>query len=109
MARIIEVRAEEIERSGHEAFMLVEDFPVPVITLAERLSLPLPEPRREEVLVLSEIRGEMMAVNIDSVVSHKQIYVKPIPELLSSVRSLAGLTILGDGLPVFLLDLNQLG
>ena len=50
-----------------------------------------------------------MAIRIDSVVGHQQIYVKLIPELLSSVRSLAGLTILGDGLPTFLLDLNQLG
>jgi chemotaxis protein histidine kinase CheA len=32
-----------------------------------------------------------------------------VPELLSNLRALAGLTILGDGFPVFLLDLNQLG
>jgi chemotaxis protein histidine kinase CheA len=31
-----------------------------------------------------------------------------VPELLSDIRALSGLTILGDGLPVFLLDLNQL-
>ncbi len=109
VARIVVVKAEEIERSGREAFTLVQDFPVPVIAVAERLSLAPPKSRPEEVLVLSEIRGEMMALNIDSVVSHKQIYIKPIPELLSSVRSLSGLTILGDGLPIFLLDLNQLG
>jgi two-component system chemotaxis sensor kinase CheA len=109
VARIVVVKAEAIERSGRDAFTLVEDFPVPVIALAERLALPPPEPRAEVVLVLSEVRGEMMAIDIDHVVSHKQIYVKPIPELLSSVRPLSGLTILGDGLPIFLLDLNQLG
>jgi two-component system chemotaxis sensor kinase CheA len=109
VARIIEVKSEEIERSGRDGFTLVEDIPVPVIALAERLALPPPKPRSQEMLVLSEVRGEMMALNIDHVVSHKQIYVKPIPELLSSVRSLSGLTILGDGLPIFLLDLNQLG
>ncbi len=59
--------------------------------------------------MLAELRGEMMAVRIDSVVGHQQIYVKPVPELLTSVRALAGLTILGDGLPIFLLDLNQIG
>ena len=87
----------------------MDDNPVPVIALAERLSLEAPEPRAEAVLVLAEVRGEPMALQIDYVVSHEQIYVKPVPELLSNVRSLAGLTILGDGLPVFLLDLNQLG
>jgi len=34
--------------------------------------------------------------------------VKPVPELLARVRALAGLTILGDGRPVFVLDPNQL-
>ena len=107
--RIIEVEADAIERSGNEAFTLVEDEPVAVFQLAEYLCLPPPQPKAQEVLALADVRGELMAIKIDSVVGHQQIYVKPIPELLSSVRSLAGLTILGDGLPTFLLDLNQLG
>jgi two-component system chemotaxis sensor kinase CheA len=107
--RIIEVEASTIERSGNEAFTLVEDEPVAVFQLAEFLCLPTPKPQAQEVLVLADVRGELMAIKIDSVVGHQQIYVKPIPELLSGIRSLAGLTILGDGLPIFLLDLNQLG
>ncbi len=107
--RIIEVEAEAIERSGHDAFTLVDDEPVAVFPLAEYLCLPPSEPRAQEVLVLAEVRGEMMAIKIDCVVGHQQIYVKPIPELLTGIRCLAGLTILGDGLPTFLLDLNQLG
>ena len=80
-----------------------------VFQLAEYLCLPPPKPRAQEVLVLVEVRGEMMAIKIDSVIGHQQIYVKPVPDLLSSLRLLAGLTILGDGMPIFLLDLNQLG
>ncbi len=106
--RIIEVDASAIERSGHESFTLVDDEPVVVFSLAEHMCLPPPEPREQEVLVLAEVRGEMMAIKIDSVVGHQQIYVKPVPELLSGVRLLSGLTILGDGSPIFLLDLNQL-
>jgi two-component system chemotaxis sensor kinase CheA len=107
--RIIEVESDAIERSGYDAFTLVDDEPVAVFPLAEYLCLPPPKPQAREVLVLADVRGELMAIKIDSVVGHHQIYVKPIPELLSGVRSLAGLTILGDGLPIFLLDLNQLG
>lgn len=107
--RIIEVEASAIERSGNEAFTLVEDEPVAVFQLAEYLCLPPPKPKAQETLVLADVRGELMAIKIDSVVGHQQIYVKPIPELLSGIRSLAGLTILGDGSPIFLLDLNQLG
>jgi len=41
-------------------------------------------------------------------VGQQEIYVKPVPPLLAGVRALAGMTVLGDGKPVFLLDLNQL-
>ncbi len=107
--RIIEVAAGAIERSGQDAFTLVDDEPVAILPLAEYLCLPPSNPRAQQALVLAEVRGEMMAIKIDSVVGHQQIYVKPVPELLSGVRTIAGLTILGDGLPIFLLDLNQLG
>jgi len=45
---------------------------------------------------------------VDRVVGQQQIYVKPVPEILASVRVLSGLTILGDGRPVFVLDPNQI-
>jgi two-component system chemotaxis sensor kinase CheA len=107
--RIVEVPLPSIERSGRDAFTLIEDEPVAVFPLAEYLCLPAPAPRAPELMVLAEVRSERMAIKIDGVVGHQQIYVKPVPELLSNVRPLAGLTILGNGLPVFLLDLNQLG
>jgi two-component system chemotaxis sensor kinase CheA len=49
-----------------------------------------------------------MALEVDGIVGQQQIYVKPVPELLSSRKALAGLTLLGEGRPVFLLDINQL-
>jgi two-component system chemotaxis sensor kinase CheA len=58
-------------------------------------------------LVLSEVRGEMVALEVDRVQGQQEIYLKPVPELLGTVKVLAGLTVLGDGTPVFLLDLNH--
>lgn len=59
-------------------------------------------------LVVVEIRGERVAVRVERFVGQQEIYVKPIPDLLSGVKLLAGLTMLGDGSPIFLLDLNHL-
>ena len=63
---------------------------------------------RGATLVLVDVREERMAIQVDRVAGQAQIYVKPVPELLVHVKALAGLTILGDGRPVFVLDLNQL-
>jgi two-component system chemotaxis sensor kinase CheA len=106
--RILEVEEEIIERSGREAFVLIDDEPIPVLDLAEQLALPRCTERGAATLVLAEVRGERVALDLVRVVGQQQIYLKPVPELLSGIRALAGMTLLGDGRPVFLLDLNQL-
>jgi two-component system chemotaxis sensor kinase CheA len=109
--RIAEVDAALIETSGRESFVLIDGDPVPVLALADRMRLPAPPPGpgRPVALVLTDLRGERVALRVDRVAGQQQIYVKPVPELLAPVRALAGLTILGDGRPVFVLDPNQLG
>jgi len=106
--RIIEVASASIESSGRDAFALVGDEPVPVISLAERLLLGATPGGPMSVLVLADVRGEVMALHVDAIAGQQQIYVKSVPRLLASRKLLAGLTVLGDGRPVFLLDLNQL-
>jgi len=100
--------ASAIETSGGEAFALVDGTPLPVIDLARRL-VREPAPRGSVVtLVLTDVRGERVALHVERVSGQQQIYVKPVPGLLAKLRALAGLTILGDGRPVFVVDPNQL-
>jgi chemotaxis protein histidine kinase CheA len=106
--RIIEVASASVESSGRDAFALVGDEPIPVISLGEQLFLGSASEAPMSVLVLADVRGEVMALHVDAIAGQQQIYVKPVPTLLSSRKMLAGLTLLGDGRPVFLLDLNQL-
>jgi two-component system chemotaxis sensor kinase CheA len=106
--RILEVPAASIERSGPELFTLIDDEPVLVIDLAERLAVDPPPPTESVPLVVVDIRGEAVAVRVERFVGQQEIYVKPVPKLLAEVRLLAGFTVLGDGSPVFLLDLNHL-
>jgi two-component system chemotaxis sensor kinase CheA len=106
--RVVEIPAEQIERSGRESFVLLEDEPVPVFDLADQLSLPPIPPHEMATLVVSNVRGARVALHAERVAGQQQIYVKPLPELLSRMRALTGLTILGDGRPVFLIDLKQL-
>ena len=63
-----------------------------VLPLAERLALPARATQEQAVatLVLTEVRGEQLAVRVDRVAGQQQIYVKPVPELLGRVRALSG-------------------
>ncbi|MEZ4215941.1 MAG: chemotaxis protein CheW [Myxococcota bacterium] len=110
--RILELDAGAVERSGREAFVLVDDEPLLVIELAERFRAraagAADDAEAVAQLVITEVRGERVALRVDRFCGQQEIYVKPIPALLASVRLLAGLTVLGDGTPAFLLDLNHL-
>ncbi|MDX1648368.1 MAG: chemotaxis protein CheW [Myxococcota bacterium] len=106
--RVIEVETDAIEHAGHEQFTLVDEEPVLVLDLAERLGLPVSSDEGGTSLVLAEIRGERVALRVECLRGQQEIYVKPVPRLLACARALSGLTVLGDGSPIFLLDLNQL-
>jgi len=107
--RILELPADTIEDAAGDCFALVDDEPIPVLSLAERLRIDSADPGLSSVpLVISEMRGERVALRVDRFEGQQEIYVKPVPELLASVRILSGLTVLEDGSPVFLLDLNHL-
>jgi two-component system chemotaxis sensor kinase CheA len=106
--RIVEVELAAIEVSGGDAFVLIEEEPVLVLDLAHRLGWE-PQAVGETVpLLLAEVRGQPVALRVDRLAGQQDIYVKPLPDLLAGMRALAGLTVLGDGRPVFLLDLGQL-
>jgi len=106
--RILEVPSSAIEESGAESFTLVDDEPVLVLDLARCINVesgPMPDPTP---LAIIDVRGERVALRVEELSSQQEIYVKPVPELLTVVKMLAGMTILEDGRPVFLLDLNHL-
>jgi two-component system chemotaxis sensor kinase CheA len=108
--RILEVAVDAIEEAAGDCFALVDDEPIPVLDLARQLRIEgAPRDQGTVPLVLSEVRGERVALRVDRFAGQQEFYVKPVPELLASVRILAGLTVLDDGSPVFLLDLNHLG
>jgi len=107
--RILEVPAEAIEDAAGDCFALIEEEPLPVLDLSRQLRIETGESESVFVpLVLTDVRGERIALRVDRFEGQQEIYVKPVPELLAPVRILAGLTVLEDGSPVFLLDLNHL-
>lgn len=105
--RVVEIDPASIEASGGESFALLDDDPVLVLDLASQLGWE-PASAQAVQLVIADVRGERVALRVSRLAGQQDIYVKPLPLLLAGLRVLAGHTVLGDGRPVFLLDLNQL-
>ncbi len=106
--RVVEISADRIETSGSDAFALIGEELLPILDLADSLGLPSAAKREVMSVVVGDVRGERMGLAADGIEGQQQIYVKPVPDLLAERRALAGLTLLGDGRPVFLIDPGQL-
>jgi two-component system chemotaxis sensor kinase CheA len=106
--RVVELDAATIEDAGRERFAIVEGAPMLVIDLAERLGLGARRESGLAPLVLAEVREQRVGLLVERLHGQQEIYVKPLPRLLAKARGLAGLTVLSDGAPIFLLDPNPL-
>jgi two-component system chemotaxis sensor kinase CheA len=106
--RLLEVEPSAIERAGRESFLLLEGEPMLVLDLGECLGWGVAPERAPVPLVIVELRGQCVALRVERLAGQQEIYVKPVPSLFAGLRRLAGLTVLGDGRPVFLLDVGQL-
>ena len=49
----------------------------------------------------------MFALGIDAVVGYHEVVLKPLGDPLEGLECYAGVTILGDGQPVLILDLSK--
>jgi two-component system chemotaxis sensor kinase CheA len=106
--RVIEVEVAAIEQAGRESFVLIDEEPVLVLDLGQQLGMGFADGRDTTPVVIAEVRGERVALRVERLVGQQEIYVKSVPRLLACARALAGLTVSGDGNPIFLLDPNQL-
>ncbi len=101
---IVDVEDGAIEGVGGEAFFVWKDEPMPLLDLGRRvLGAPAPEPPRGNVVVL-ETQGFRYGLRVDGVAADPEVFVREVPPVLSGLKLLAGVAILTDGEPVFLLE-----
>lgn len=104
---VLDVADGELERAGHESFFVHKDEPLPLVDLGERIGFPcVPEGRGAVVVV--EVRGFRLGLLVERALQECEIFVRPVPPILSGLEALGGAAILPDGVPVFLLEVGAL-
>ncbi len=106
--RVIEASIDEIS-AGIFSF---EETQFPVIPLAELFGIAGQE-KESATLILVEAGqalagGRLVALKVDDFGDEIDAYVKPLLPPISKLWGATGLTIMGDGRPIFLLDVQQL-
>jgi len=101
-----------IERIGDQELLHLEDglegTTLPLQRLGELLHTPGCTPQPRHVLLVRR-NGQPFGLRVDDVLGHEEVVVKPLPAALRGTPGLAGVTILGDGQVVLILDVMGLG
>jgi two-component system chemotaxis sensor kinase CheA len=80
---------------------------VPVHDLGPLLGFP-PAARDERAVVVAEVADGRIGLAVDGLLGQHEAVLKPLAEPLAAVAGLSAVTVLGNGLPVFILDVQRL-
>lgn len=106
--QILEVETEEIQRSQGQEMVACDGVLVPLMRLRRILGCRETDADARQLLVLCEMRGRLVGLAIDRLVGYREVVVKSLGKALKGLRGFAGVTILGDGSTVLILDINTL-
>jgi two-component system chemotaxis sensor kinase CheA len=106
--QILEVRAEEIQRSQGQELLARDGVLIPLVQLDRLLGCPETRSGTDRLLVLCQMRGRLVGLVVDRLLGYREAVVKSLGKALKGLRGFAGVTILGDGSTVLILDINTL-
>ncbi len=104
-----EVTARAVQKSQNQRVVLIDDDMVPLFGLADLLGIADGRAEKEHIsLVISEVRGKHIGLEVDEIIGSQEIFIKSLGHPLEKVQGFSGVTILGDGKPVLIIDIGNL-
>ena len=97
-----------IEGVGDEAFFVWRDEPIPLLDLPRRFGFEPRAGNKGGSVVFVEARGFRLGLRVDRAIEDLEVFVREVPAALAHLKSLGGVAVLPDGVPVFLLEVGAL-
>jgi two-component system, chemotaxis family, sensor kinase CheA len=104
----LEILPGEIQRAQGQEMIAKDGVLVPLLHLGRVLGCPEPPAGPMLLVVLCEVRGRAAGLVVERIIGYREVVVKSLGKALKGLRGFAGVTILGDGSTVLILDLNTL-
>jgi len=103
VSEIASVKKENVKKLGNIEATIIRGKVIPLIQLRELLNLPLSESRNLTTVIINREPINFGLV-VDSVIGLQEIVTKPLHESLMKIEGIGGVTILGDGQVILILD-----
>lgn len=109
VSEVVCVKKNEISSLGSFEAIQVRGKVVPLLFLRDLLGLPAEnELDSLEVMIVYGSSGNQVGISVDSVIGLQEILIKPLDDTLKGIKGFGGVTLLGTGTVVLVLDLHPL-
>lgn len=107
---IYNINPKDIQFVRNQEVTLLRDMVIPIIRLQNVLDIEAEEnPDNKPLTCVVVKKGDKLSgLIVDSLIGQQEIVIKSLGKLLSSIRFIAGATILGDGNVALILDINSI-
>lgn len=108
--KTVEILPHQLRRTANQKFYLERQEMIPVKALHRFLNLPEPEEdsRAPRPALIVETHNRRVALIVDDLVGQEEAFIRPLGKPLELISGLSGVTMLGDGRVVFVLDTMSL-
>ncbi|MCD6285633.1 MAG: chemotaxis protein CheA [Anaerolineae bacterium] len=104
---VIEIESHMLSTVGDRALLNLSDSVVPLKSVAQWLG-DASVSRAPAYALLVKHQGQTYGAGVDGIVGYEQVVSKRLPPALGRIHSLSGVTIMGEGEVVFILDLTRM-
>ena len=106
--RTLDLPTCEIQRSGQKRVFRLDEEVIRLYPLTEALGLPEVAAGETTWVVLTEVQGRRVGLQVDRFLGQREAFVKNIGFPLNLLTGLSGATVEGDGQVVFIVDPQSL-
>ncbi|WP_022849678.1 chemotaxis protein CheA [Limisalsivibrio acetivorans] len=108
VAETIKLERERVKDLHYGMAIHYRGMVLPVYTMSELLDNDPDELKEEVSIVITNTEKGKVGIVVDELVNRIDIAIKPVPEYFSHLSYVGGITILGDGQAVLVLNTNRL-
>jgi len=111
--KVLDINKSDIKNHGNkspdkfirgQAYFVYNDTETPVVDLRSILSVPCLVEKDPISVVIIDAKDKISGIIVDDFEGEIDAYIKPLAQPMTRMRGVIGVTVLGDGRPVFLLD-----
>jgi two-component system chemotaxis sensor kinase CheA len=104
--RTMELHSSDIAIGAAERSLTLDEETLPLVPLQRLYNLKSGGGQIGPVqLFITVVKGEKIAVQVDQILGHQEVFVKALPRPLAALKGINGATVLGNGEIVFILDI----